>query len=399
MQFELEMPTKIIFGAGELDNAGSYIKDYASKVLVATGRSSTKKTGSLDRLKKSLDAAGVEYVVFDKIEPNPRATTIDQAAELARKEDCELIVALGGGSVMDASKGIATVAHSGRSVKDYIGGSRVSNWEELLPVEEAWPVITIPTLAATGSESNAGAVITNWETREKSGMGGPGLYPLLAIEDPELTHTVPADYTADGVVDMFTHLYEPYLTGDNEVPVMDEVAEGLMRIAVRYAKRAVGDPEDEEARAQLLWNSTLALNGLAQAGRDGSMPVHGIEHTVSAHYDISHGRGLAIIGPAHLEEVVLKDRPARLARLGRQVFGVSSTDDQQAARETVQAVRDWFAELGEPASLEEVGVEEDMLSRMAEETVQVSGRGEPLNSTRPLDAEDVEAIYRACYRA
>lgn len=398
LNFSLHTPTRIVFGQGEVDRAGDVIKEFGKKVLIVTGRSSTKKTGVLDRVVRSLQKAGVASVVFDRVEPNPRAQTVDEAGRLAREEHCDLVLGLGGGSAMDAAKAIATVAVSARPIREYIRGNSTGLWQQLLPIQEALPIVTIPTLAATGSEANGGAVITNWETKEKAGINGPALFPKVAILDPELTYTVPANYTADGAVDIFTHLYEGYVTGDEHANVQDEITEALMRNAVLFAKSAIDDPQNYEARAHLLWTSTLALVGIANAGRGGSFPVHAMEHTLSAHYDISHGRGLAILTPAYFATVIKQDRPQRLARLGRRVFDVTLEDDEQAAQAAIEAVVRWFKEIGTYDTLKNVGVKRSDLEMMAQETVRIGGLGQgTLAATHPLSVQEVRAIYEAVY--
>lgn len=398
LNFTLNIPTKIIFGKGEVNRSGEIVKEHGKKVLLVTGRSSTKKTGSLNKVTSSLQGAGVDFVVFDQVEPNPRAETVDRGGQIAREEKCDVILALGGGSAMDAAKAIATVAVSSRPIHEYIRGSKTGLWKELLPIKEALPIITIPTLAATGSEANSGAVITNWETKEKSGISGPALFPRAAILDPELTYTVSASYTADGAVDMFTHLYEGYMTGDENANVQDEITEGLMRNAVKYGKLAIDKPEDYNARAHLLWTSTLALIGIANAGRGGSFPVHQIEHTLSAHYDISHGRGLAILTPAYFRQIIKKDRPHRLAQLGRQVFNITLDDDDDACDATIESLVAWFKEIGTYDTLKNVGVKKDDLKLMAEETIRVGGLGQKsLAATHPLSAEEILQIYEEVY--
>ncbi|KAA9030610.1 iron-containing alcohol dehydrogenase [Niallia endozanthoxylica] len=398
LNFTLNIPTKIIFGKGEVSRTGEIVKEYGKKVLLVTGRTSTKKTGSLNKVTESLKEAGVDFVVFDQVEPNPRAETVDRGGQIAREEQCDLILALGGGSAMDASKAIATVAVSARPIHEYIRGNKTGLWKELLPIQEALPIITIPTLAATGSEANSNAVITNWEMKEKSGIAGPALFPRTAILDPELTYTVSASYTADGAVDMFTHLYEGYMTGDENANVQDEITEGLMRNAVKYAKTALNHPEDYNARAHLLWTSTLALIGIANAGRGGPFPVHQIEHTLSAHYDISHGRGLAILTPAYFRQIIKKDRPHRLARLGRQVFNITQEDDAAACDATIEALVSWFKDIGTYDTLKNVGVKKEDLKLMAEETIRVSGLGQDsIAATHPLTAEEVLRMYEEVF--
>lgn len=398
INFTLNMPTKIIFGKGESARAGEVVSQFGKKVLLVTGKSSTKITGSLAKISQSFDDADIEYTIYDRIEPNPRATTVDEGARIAREKGCQVIVALGGGSVMDAAKVIAVTAFSGISSAFYIRGNRTGKWKELLPVQEALPIVTIPTLAATGSETNSSAVLTNWETQEKSGIAGPALFPKVAILDPELTYTVSASYTADGAVDIFTHLYESYFSGDEHANVQDEITEGLIRNVIAYGRKAIDFPEDYEARSHLQWTSSLALMGIANAGRGGGFPVHGMEHILSAHYDISHGKGLAILTPAYFEWIVRKERPHRLARLGRKVFQIHEKDDQEAAAATIRAVVAWFKELGAYGTLHEIGIAEEKLAYMAQEAVRISGVDETyLPGPRKITSEDVLKIYQMAY--
>ncbi|ASS74555.1 butanol dehydrogenase [Tumebacillus algifaecis] len=397
LNFQLSMPTRILFGRGEVEKAGAEAAKMAGKVLLVTGRTATRKTGVLQRVINSLETAGVEVVVFDKIEPNPRTHTVDEGGRIAREEGCELIIGLGGGSPMDAAKAIAAVALSGHPSHEYIAGNQTGRWRELLPVQEALPIMTIPTLAATGSEANNGGVLTHEETKEKGGFSGPALFPKVTIIDPELTFTVSPEYTADGAVDMFTHLYEAYLTGADDALVQDHLTEGLIRAAVENGPIAVQEPTHYEARAALMWASTLALIGLTGAGRGGSFPMHQMEHTLSAFYDISHGRGLAILAPAYFKRVAV-DRPDRLARMGRNCFGVTELDDKVAAEKTIDAVIAWFKSMNVYLKLSDLGIEREMLATMAEESVRVGGRGQAfIPATRELDVKEVLAIYEESF--
>jgi alcohol dehydrogenase YqhD (iron-dependent ADH family) len=397
LNFQLHMPTRILFGAGEVEKAGAEASKFGRKALLVTGRSSTRKTGILDRVLNSLKGAGLEVLVYDRIEPNPRAMTIDEGGRIAREEDCDLILALGGGSVMDAAKAIAAVAISARPIHHYMAGGHTALWKELLPITEAKPVVTIPTLAATGSEANSIAVITDWESKEKASIFGPALFPAVAILDPELTYTVPPSYTADGCADIFSHLYEGYLTGEGDAHVQDEITEGLMRTVIRFAKKALDEPDNYEARASILWTSTLALMGVAGAGRGGSFPVHQMEHPLSGHFDISHGRGLAILAPAYFRHVC-KYRPERFAQMGRRVFGIAEENDLKAAEAAIQAVEEWFAEIGVKDTLKQQGIPREALSRLAEDAVRVGGRGQGfIPGIRELREPDVVSIYEACY--
>lgn len=397
MDFQLHMPTRIVFGRGEVEKVGTEAVKIAGKALVVTGRTATKKTGVLDRVVKSLEGAGVDVVVFDRIEPNPRTHTVDEGARIAREEHCGLVIGLGGGSAMDAAKAIAACALSGHPSHWYIRGNKTGKWQELLPVQDALPIMTVPTLAATGSEANSGAVLTHEPTKEKGGMGGPALYPKVAVIDPELTFTVSPEYTADGAVDVFTHLYEDYFTGTDQSPVDDYVTEGLIKAAVENGPIAYKNPTDYNARAALMWASTLALIGISDAGRPGTFPVHQMEHTLSAWHDISHGRGLAILAPAYFKRVA-EDRPHRLARLGRNVFGIREADDKAAADKTIEATIEWFKSMDVYLKLSDLDIDRDTLKPMAEEAVRVGGRGEPfIGATRELDVAEVLAIYEESY--
>lgn len=398
INFILNMPTKIIFGKGESTRTGEIVQEFGTKALLVTGKTSAKKTGSLGKIEQSMQQAGIQYIIYDQIEPNPRATTVDKGGQIAREEGCDVIVALGGGSTMDAAKAIATVALSGRPCGEYIRGNKTGKWKELLPIQKALPIVTIPTLAATGSETNNTAVITNWETGEKSAMSGPGLHPKAAILDPELTYSVSPAYTADGAVDIFTHLYEGYFSGDENANVQDEITEGLMRNVIAYGRKAMDYPEDYEARSHLQWTSSLALIGIANAGRGGGFPVHGMEHILSAHYDISHGRGLAILTPAYFEYIVKGEKPHRLARLGRKVFQIHEKDDQVVADATIKAVVDWFKELEAYGTLQQMGIEKEKLAFMAKESVRISGLdGQYLPGPKNITSEDVLRIFEMSY--
>lgn len=397
LDFQLHMPTRIVFGRGEVEKVGAEAARIAGKVLLVTGRTATRKTGVLQRVLDSLAAAGVETVLFDRIEPNPRTHTVDEGGRIAREENCGLVIGLGGGSAMDAAKAIAAVSLSGIPSHEYISGNQTGRWMELLPVNEALPIMTVPTLAATGSEANSGGVLTHEPTKEKGGVGGPALFPKVAIIDPELTFTVSPEYTADGAVDMFTHLYESYLTGEEDAHVQDHISEGLMRAAVEWGPVAYKEPENYEARAALMWASTIALIGIPNGGRGGAFPVHAMEHTLSAYFDISHGRGLAILAPAYFR-IVAEDRPHRIARLGRNVFGVQEADDRVAAEKTIKAMIDWFKTMDVYLKLSNVGIDRESLAPMAADAVRVGGRGAGyIPATRKLDVPDVLKIYEESF--
>lgn len=396
--FELSFPTRIVFGAGTVERVGSEVKQLGQRVLLVTGGSSAQKTGLLARIREQLHAAGVPYELFAGVEPNPRTSTVDRAAHLARETGCDCVLAVGGGSVMDAAKAIAAVAVSGRPSYDYMRGNPKGTARQLLPIQQALPLITVPTVAATGSEANNISVLTHWESHEKSSISGPALYPKVAILDPLLTYTVPAHVTAEASADIFSHLFEAYLISQVHTPVQDDFTEALIRQVVRWAKVAMEQPDHAEARATLLWTSTLAISPFTLAGRNAGYPLHKLEHTLSGFYDIAHGRGLAILTLPYFRQVILSDRPERLARMGRTCFGVTARDDRTAAEATIDAVAAWFSELGITQRLADFAIPQDALPMLAQETIRIGGQGtDYVLSSRPLYYDDVLALYEACY--
>lgn len=395
--FEVSFPTQIYFGMGELKRLGQAAKTLGHKALLVTGGSAAKRTGLLERVQALLTEAQVEHILFDRIEPNPRTTTVDAGAALAREHHCDFVLAVGGGSVMDASKAIAAVAKSGRPIYDYMRGNPSGSGQQLVPVEEALPLLTVPTVAATGSEANNISVLTHWDTHEKSSINGPALYPKIAILDPSVTFTVPARVTAESCADIFSHVFESYVISADQTNIQDGIAETLIHLVAKHSLTAIEQPDNEEARSTLLWASTLGISPFVLAGRGAGMPLHGIEHPLSGIFDMAHGRGLAILSLPYFEQVILPDRPERLARMGRHCFGIEETDTQKAARATITAVRQWYERMGITETLSDFGVTREYLPQMAAEAVQIGGRGVGyLPSSRKLHAKDIIAIYEAC---
>jgi alcohol dehydrogenase YqhD (iron-dependent ADH family) len=396
--FEVLFPTRVLFGVGESAKIGREAKSLGSKALLVTGGTSAKRTGLLDRVCAQLDAEQVSFVLFDRVEPNPRTTTVDAGASLARETGCDFIIALGGGSVMDAAKAIAVSALSGRPIYDYLRGNPSGSAKELVPIQQALPLMAVPTVAATGSEANGISVLTHWETHEKSSINGPGLIPKLAILDPALTYTVPPRVTAESCADIFSHLYEAYLISAAGTHVQDGFTETLIRLVVQHSVTAIREPEHAEARSTLMWASTLAISPFTLAGRGAGYPLHAIEHTLSGYYDIPHGRGLALLSLPYFEQIILQDRPERLARMGRHCFGVTEADDHAAALATIHAVRDWYLAMGITERLSDFGITRESLLPMARESVRIGGRGaDHLSSSRALYENEILAIYEACY--
>ena len=288
---KFHIPTRIICGAGSFKLLGGEAARLGKRALLVTGKSSARQTGLLDRAAADLLRHGVEVTIFDRVEPNPRSDTVDEGAGIIREKGLDLVIALGGGSPMDAAKGMVIGAAGGKPIFHYIRtGEKVAG--------SAPALITVPTVAASGSESNCGAVITEWETHEKCVVSDRCSFPAVSIVDPELTLSVPVRPTAQGGIDIFCHLVEPYVTASKPQPLTDGIVETSMKLVVDYLPRVLKKLDDLEARSQLSWASTIACSAFAGlGGGDGSMTMHAIEHPFSGLYDIAHGDGLAAFCP------------------------------------------------------------------------------------------------------
>ncbi len=392
MNFVWANTTRIIFGAGEFEKLGQESARIGKRAMIVTGRSSTKKSGVLDKAVDLLKQSGVDSIVFDKIEPNPRTTTIDKGADIVRSEGCDFVIGLGGGSPMDASKAIAVVAAGGGGIWDYIyDGSD----KQLREVDKVLPIVTVPTLAATGSEANGGSVVSNWENDQKAPLIHPLMYPVFSIVDPQLTVTVSPEYTGDGGIDIISHVMETYFSSPVVTPIQDRFSEGVIRTVMDHLGRAMINGEDIEARTQLSWASTVALCGIVNAGRLGGFPLHAMEHTLSAYYDISHGRGLAILMP-HLMKYTSETHPDKYVQFAKNIFfvDVDSMPVSDAVDAGIARFVDWMKSVNMSLGLSDVGIGPEKFDEMAEMTVRVAGRGNDyIDNIRQLRKDDIVAIY------
>lgn len=379
--FNFDTVTKILFGQGKVAEMVPEIKAHGSRVLLAYGSGSIKKIGLYDVVVKLLKTNDIEFVELNNIQPNPRMSSVREGVQLCRDNNLDFILAVGGGSVLDCCKAIAAgVSYDGDA------------WDFMIQkaqIENPLPIGTILTLAATGSEMNGNAVITNEETVEKRAMGSNLLRPVFSVLDPTYTYSVNRWQTAAGVTDILSHIFELYFTPDKGTFVQDAIAEALMRTCVHYGHKALEKHDDYEARANLMWASTLALNGIIGSGKaSGDWASHGIEHEISAIYDLTHGAGLAIVFPFWMEYVLDANNSRKFAQMGRNVWGVKNEDDMHAAHEAIDAVRRFFSSLGMPTRLSAVNIDEEFLSVMGEKAC-VFG---DLGHLKKLNAVDVTNI-------
>ncbi|SKA71274.1 hypothetical protein SAMN02745704_00111 [Paucidesulfovibrio gracilis DSM 16080] len=393
MNFEFQNPTRIIFGAGNLSRLGEAAREFGTRALLVTGGGSVKRNGVFDRAVSSLKAAGITVAECEGIEPNPRITSVARGAATVRKEKCDIIIALGGGSVMDASKVISAAALYDGDPWDMINHGQ----DKVYVPKQALPVITVPTLAATGSETNCGAVITNEDAKVKSFIQIPLLYPKVAVVDPELTVTVPKDQTAYGVCDLITHVTEAYFNGIDTTPVQDRFAEGVILTAMQWGPKAIADGSDIEARAQVQWSAIVALNGWVQAGTNGAYPVHMMEHTVSAYHDVTHAAGLSIINPAWMR-FAAKTNTGKFVQFAERVFGLpaKSADDLDCALEGIDRFEAFLRSIGCPTRFSELGIDGELFETYARDTLKiVRDENGNLPGRPPMSVEDMLGVFRS----
>lgn len=384
--FEFVSPTHFVFGRGAEEQVGAKLAERgAAKVLLHFGGQSAVKSGLVDRVKASLDAQGVQHVELGGVRPNPEITLVREGVALCKEHGIDWVLAVGGGSVIDSAKAIAVGAHYDGDAWDFFETKRQT--DDVLPIAV---VLTIP---AAGSEASKNTVVSNDALQMKSGYPNNAQRPKLAFMNPELTFTLPPYQTAAGLTDMFCHLLERFFDDVGAVPVTDNLCLSLMRTVRAEAPRVLAEPDNYDARANVMWAGMLCHQGLAGVGRHEDWATHGLEHELSALYpEITHGAGLAVMFPAWMEHV-RGENPGRFAFYGREVFGLAPTGDADAdALSAIDETRAFFASLGMPTTLAELGVGEDDIEKMI--PTLKANKGEPFGSFKKLSMDDAREIYR-----
>lgn len=380
--FVYDIPTKVFFGEGQIKHLPKLVDQLGKRVLLVYGGGSIKRNGLYDAIIKLLPHC--EIFELSGIEPNPRIESIRKGGEMCKNHGIDLVLAVGGGSVIDASKAIAAAAK-------YEGDP----WEFVLDrklITDALPLISVLTLSATGSEMNFHTVITNFETKEKIGTGNYHTYPYASILDPTYTYSVPKNQTAAGTADIMSHTFENYFSSTETAYLQDRLAEDILKLCIHYLPIALEDGENYEARANLMWAATTALNGTISLGKGGAWSCHPMEHILSAYYDITHAVGLAILTPRWMAHILNDETVGRFATYAHNVWQIPyQTDEFEMARAAIEKTYQFFLDSGLPMTLPEVGIDETYLEEMAEKVA-------PLvtHSYVPLNAEDILSIYQAC---
>ena len=384
--FRFHTPTEVIFGKGTHYQIGETVKKYGfSKIMLHYGGGSIKRNGIYDVVMQSLSDAGIEVVDFGGAEPNPKLSLVEKGANICREEGVELVLAVGGGSAIDSAKEIAVGAKYDGSTWDFSSKTKEPT--------DALPVGVILTLSASGSEMSASAVITNEENGLKRGYNSAFHRPLFAICNPELTYTVDKFQTGCGIVDIMMHTLERYFSESPETPLTDAFAEALLRQVVAAGTKAILDPEDYEARADLMWASSLSHNDLTGCGRSVFLTCHQLEHELSGKYDfVAHGAGLSIIFPAWAE-YVYKHNLERFTQFAVNVWDVPEDydDPEETAIQGIVATKAFFAEIGMPTKLSQLGIGEEAFEEMAEKCTNYGKRILP--GYLPLGKKEIMDIF------
>ncbi len=379
--FVFENPTKIIFGKGSIAKIGAEVKRFGNRVLMVYGMSSIRTTGVYEQVLNSLKEAGIDIVELPGVKSNPLLSKAKEGIELARAKKVDVVLAVGGGSVIDTAKTIAAGARADHDPWEFFVYTKL--------VKDALPVLVVLTLSASASEMNAAAVMTKDETCQKYSVRSPLIQPKTSILDPECLFTLTPAYTAYSAVDIITHMLEGYFTNTEtgESPLQDRMIYAFMRTLMEATGKSLANPRDYDARANFMWSGTLAFNGLTTTGMGiVGFPVHMIEHSLSALYDIAHGAGLSIMLPGWMAWSA-KKKPARFARLAREFFGVSEADDAKAAAAGIAKLKGWFSSIKSPVSLKEGGIPEGDIEEIADNAVQLAQTWKLKDYTRDVIIE------------
>ncbi|MBQ0012710.1 MAG: iron-containing alcohol dehydrogenase [Clostridiales bacterium] len=385
--FSFYSPTYFAFGKDSENQAGQLVKRFGgSKVLLHFGGGSVIRTGLLDRVKKSLEAEGIAYIELGGVKPNPRSGLVYQGIEICRKENVDFVLAVGGGSTIDSSKAIAAGTIYDGDFWDFYMGKRI---------EKALPVGTVLTISAAGSEGSPDSVITKEDGMFKRGASGDAIRPKFSILNPALTQTLPPYQTACGVTDIMAHLYERYLTNTKEVEVTDRLIEALLLTMKKEGARAVAEPDNYEARANVMWAGMMAHNNSCGVGRSQDWNSHNIEHELSALYDCAHGAGLAMTMPAVFRYVVKHD-VMRFAQVATRVWGcqMNFADPEKTALEGIDRLQQFLISIGMPSKFADIGAKEEDIPKLVDVLCNGDGRTGSISGFVTLNEEDCTKIYQ-----
>ncbi|HHY81933.1 MAG TPA: iron-containing alcohol dehydrogenase [Clostridiales bacterium] len=377
--------TRIIFGRKTEYQVGSEVKKYADKILLHYGGGSIKKYGLYDRVVNSLNEHGIQYIELAGVQPNPRVSLVRSGIQICREYNISFILAVGGGSVIDSAKAIAAGVPYNGDVWDFYSGKA--------QIKECLPVGVVLTIPAAGSESSTSSVLTNEDGWIKKGTGSELIRPVFAIMNPELSFTLPAYQTACGAADIMAHVMERYFTNTLDVDFTDRLCEATLKTVINNVPIAIKNPEDYAARAEVMWAGSIAHNGLLGTGREEDWASHRIEHELSAIYDVAHGAGLAVIFPAWMKYVYKHNIP-RFVQFAVRVWNVENDfqNPEKTALMGIEKTKEFFASIGLPVSLKQMGIGDDRLEEMADKCT--NGDTKTQGGLVKLKKKDIIQIYK-----
>lgn len=384
--FIYDIPTIVYFGKGQIENLGRLAAECGKKALIVYGGGSIKKNGLFDTAVSKLKDFGIEYVELGGVEPNPKIESVRKGVEICRNENIDVIIPIGGGSVIDCAKGIAIGAKYNGDAWDLVVDTG--------KIKDALPVITVLTIAATGTEMDFYAVISNMEVNDKISIDNRCMFPKYSILDPTYTETVSAYQTASGTADIMSHVFEVYFQKCGDTFIQDSFMEAIMKTCVKYGKKAIDTPDDYDARANLMWASSWAINGMPACGKAGAWVCHPIEHQLSAFYDVTHGMGLAVIIPHWMRKILDDSIVDVFVSYGVNVFGIdASLPKYDIANLAIEKTREFFDSMNIPKTLRELGItEKSKFDIMAEKAAKGLDK-----AYCPLTKEDVLEILEAAF--
>jgi alcohol dehydrogenase YqhD (iron-dependent ADH family) len=387
--FKFWSPTEFVFGKNTVGKTAQLIKKYGgTKVLIHYGGQSAVKSGLLAEVENSLQNEFIDYVKLGGVQPNPVDTLVYEGIELCRNEKVNFILAIGGGSVIDSAKAIA--------VGVPYAGDFWNFFEHTVTINRALPVATVLTIPAAGSEGSDSMVITQTKNGLKRGSGSPLVRPVFSIMDPVLTYTLPANQTAYGIADMMAHVMERYFTQTPGVEITDRMCEAVLLAVIKEAPVVLKEPQNYDARANIMWAGTVAHNGICGVGREEDWATHGLEHELSALYGVAHGAGLAVMFPAWMKYVYTSGID-RFVQFAVRVWGIENTGDKkEVALKGIEALKDFFASIGLPVNFEQLGAKTSDIDKLID-TLKINSGGS-LGSFRKLDMGDARAIYEIAGR-
>ncbi len=373
LNFTLYNPTKLVFGESTIETIGEHlVKSGIRKVLIVYGKGSIMKNGVYDTVVESLENNNIDYIKLSGVKPNPVLSKVQEGIKLAKENEVDGVLAVGGGSVIDSSKAIAAgVCYEGNVWELFEGKGSV---------KKALPLFTILTLSATGSEMNSGGVVTNEDEGKKWSFGSPLLYPKVSILDPSVQRSLPSNQTANGAIDAISHVFEAYYGGTESTDMLDELSEGIIRTVITHTRELLKDSNNYKSRSELAFAATLALNGLNGVGRKGDWASHSIEHSLS------------IIMPAWMK-YVYKEDAKKFAKFACHVFTINEGSDEEKALKGIEALRDFYKEIGAPITLKEVGVKREELDFIADNAAILA----PIGTLKPLKRDDIYNILEIAF--